>query len=92
MKLELNEEKLAEALAMVLNDKTLQQKLSKNGRSRWEQSYTAENMGDATIVQYKKLLTKKESISKNNITIRRKKGRKLISYITTAFCPDTFLK
>lgn len=68
MKLELNEEKLAEALAMVLNDKTLQQKLSKNARSEWGQSYTVENMGDATIVQYKKLLKQiKESTNKNNI-------------------------
>ena len=68
MKLDLYEDELTEALATMLNDKALQQKLSKNARSRWEQSYTAENMGDATIEQYKKLLTqKKESTNKNNI-------------------------
>lgn len=62
MKLELNEDKLAEALATILNDKTLQQKLSKNARSVWEQSYTVENMGDATMMQYKKLLIQNRKI------------------------------
>ncbi len=56
MKLELNEEKLVEALTIVLNDNALLEKLSKNARSRWEQFYTVENMGDATFMQYKKLL------------------------------------
>lgn len=55
MKLELKEEKLTEALAKVLNDKTLQQKLKKNARSTWQNFYTVENMGDATIRQYNRL-------------------------------------
>lgn len=67
MKLELNEDKLTEALTKVLNDKILQQKLKKNARSAWERFYTVEKMGDATIKQYKKLLWKKESANKNKI-------------------------
>lgn len=68
MRLDVSEDELTEALATILNDKVLQRKLSRNAHSEWEQFYTVENMGDATIEQYKKLLTQnKESITKNNI-------------------------
>lgn len=68
MKLDLHEDELTEALASMLNDKTLRQKLSENARSGWEQFHTVENMGNATIEQYKQLLTQiKESKNTNNI-------------------------
>lgn len=69
MKLELNEEKLTESLAKALKDDDLRQKLSINARSDWEQNYTANRMGNATINQYKLLLsrTKKEDTNKYKI-------------------------
>jgi glycosyltransferase involved in cell wall biosynthesis len=57
MKLELNEERLTEYLVTVLNDNALLRKLSINARSNWEQNYNTDRMGDATINQYKLLLS-----------------------------------
>lgn len=66
MKLELNEENLVDAITKVLNEKTLQHKLSNNARFTWEHFYTVENMGDATLEQYEKLIIQKY-INKNKI-------------------------
>ena len=66
IKMAINEDELTEALTTILNDGALQQKLSKNARLKWEQSYTVEKMGFATIEQYKKFLTQEEKTTAFN--------------------------
>lgn len=56
LKLELNEEKLTDAIAKLLKEKALQKKISRNARFAWQQLYTASHMGESTLTQYKLLI------------------------------------
>jgi glycosyltransferase involved in cell wall biosynthesis len=49
----LNEDELTAALATVLNDEVLREKLSRNARAKWEQFYTANQMGSTTYLLYR---------------------------------------
>ncbi|MCG8310040.1 MAG: glycosyltransferase [Cytophagales bacterium] len=87
--LRVDEESLYLKLKSLLKDKAFAEQLAQNGRLCWEDSFTAEHMGKATLKLYKQLQLKpiNNDIFNYLSTIEERRAGSMAICSTTASCP-----
>ena len=71
----IHEKELAKTLEMMLKNNVLRQKLGEQARIRWERYYMREQMGEATIKLYRKLVT--DNGIENKGIYKKEEGQKV---------------